>query len=54
MSAMSTSSSPLDLPDHLFTAIDHVGIAVADLDAAIELYTSAIAASEFVSAARSR
>ncbi|WP_372728155.1 methylmalonyl-CoA epimerase [Nocardioides sp.] len=35
---MSTSSSPLDLPDHLFTAIDHVGIAVADLDAAIAFY----------------
>ena len=27
--------------DPLFTAIDHVGIAVPDLDAAIELYTSA-------------
>ncbi len=38
MCAMSTSSSPLDLPDHLFTAIDHVGIAVADLDAAIAFY----------------
>ena len=30
-----------DLPTHLFTAIDHVGIAVPDLDAAIEHYTSA-------------
>ena len=36
MSAMSTA--PLDLPDHLFTAIDHVGIAVPDLDEAIAFY----------------
>jgi methylmalonyl-CoA/ethylmalonyl-CoA epimerase len=28
-------SAPADLPTHLFTAIDHVGIAVPDLDAAI-------------------
>lgn len=28
----------LSIPEHLFTAIDHVGIAVADLDAAIEFY----------------
>ena len=28
----------LDLPDHLFTAIDHVGIAVRDLDEAIAFY----------------
>jgi methylmalonyl-CoA/ethylmalonyl-CoA epimerase len=27
-----------DLPDHLFTAIDHVGVAVPDLDAAIAFY----------------
>ncbi len=33
-------SMSLDLPEHLFTAIDHVGIAVPDLDAALELYTS--------------
>src|SRR5687767_820537 len=33
-------STPTDLaiPAHLFTAIDHVGIAVPDLDAAIELH----------------
>ncbi len=31
-------SAPLDLPGHLFTAIDHVGIAVADLDEAIAFY----------------
>jgi methylmalonyl-CoA/ethylmalonyl-CoA epimerase len=28
----------LDVPAHLFTAIDHVGIAVPDLDAAITFY----------------
>ena len=27
-----------DLPEHLFTAVDHVGIAVADLDDAIAFY----------------
>jgi methylmalonyl-CoA/ethylmalonyl-CoA epimerase len=27
-----------DIPDHLFIAIDHVGIAVADLDAAAAFY----------------
>ena len=27
-----------ELPEHLFTAIDHVGIAVADLDAAMAFY----------------
>ncbi len=33
-------SAPLDLPEHLFTAIDHVGIAVPDLDVAMELYAT--------------
>jgi methylmalonyl-CoA/ethylmalonyl-CoA epimerase len=28
----------LPIPDHLFTAIDHVGVAVADLDEAIAFY----------------
>jgi len=28
----------LDLPEHLFTAIDHVGIAVPDLDEAMAFY----------------
>ena len=28
----------LDIPAHLFTAVDHVGIAVPDLDAATALY----------------
>ena len=33
-------STPLDLPDHLFVAIDHVGVAVPDLDAAIADYSA--------------
>jgi methylmalonyl-CoA/ethylmalonyl-CoA epimerase len=36
MAAMSTP--PLAVPEHLFTAIDHVGIAVPDLDEAIAFY----------------
>ena len=36
---MSAMSTPL-VPDHLFTAIDHVGIAVPDLDEAIGFYES--------------
>jgi methylmalonyl-CoA/ethylmalonyl-CoA epimerase len=32
-------SAPLDLPDHLFIAIDHVGVAVPDLDKAIAHYS---------------
>jgi methylmalonyl-CoA/ethylmalonyl-CoA epimerase len=33
------SAVPLgEIPEHLFTAIDHVGIAVPDLDAAIAFY----------------
>jgi methylmalonyl-CoA/ethylmalonyl-CoA epimerase len=31
----------LEIPEHLFTAIDHVGIAVADIDEAIAFYASA-------------
>ena len=30
--------APLDIPEHLFTAIDHVGVAVPDLDDAIAFY----------------
>jgi methylmalonyl-CoA/ethylmalonyl-CoA epimerase len=32
------TAGPLDIPEHLFTAIDHVGIAVPDLDDAITFY----------------
>lgn len=32
------SSPSAGLPDNLFTAIDHVGVAVPDLDAAIAMY----------------
>ncbi len=39
MTAASTSSAPLDIPAHLFTCIDHVGIAVPDLDIAIAMYS---------------
>ncbi len=31
-------TAPLEIPPHLFTAIDHVGIAVPDLDEAIARY----------------
>jgi methylmalonyl-CoA/ethylmalonyl-CoA epimerase len=41
MSGMTNSSAPLDLPEHLFICIDHVGVAVPDLDAAIALYRDA-------------
>jgi methylmalonyl-CoA/ethylmalonyl-CoA epimerase len=37
---MSTSPG-LDLPEHLFVCIDHAGVAVPDLDTAIEFYTKA-------------
>ncbi len=32
------SSAPLDIPAHIFAGIDHVGIAVPDLDAATAMY----------------
>ena len=34
-------TAPLDIPAHLFTCIDHVGVAVPDLDEAIALYRDA-------------
>jgi methylmalonyl-CoA/ethylmalonyl-CoA epimerase len=42
MTRMSTSTSDVlaDLPENLFVCIDHVGVAVPDLDAAIEMYRS--------------
>ena len=33
-----STHTPLDIPGHLFTCIDHVGIAVPDLDAATAMY----------------
>ena len=41
MTDLGTTSAALDLPEHLFLCIDHAGVAVPDLDAAIELYTKA-------------
>jgi methylmalonyl-CoA/ethylmalonyl-CoA epimerase len=35
---MTPMTAPVDLPTHLFVAIDHVGIAVPDLDAALAFY----------------
>ncbi len=35
---MAPMSAPLSIPRHLFTAIDHVGMAVVDLDEAIAFY----------------
>ncbi|MGO4255266.1 methylmalonyl-CoA epimerase [Marmoricola sp. RAF53] len=34
-------TSALDIPEHLFVCIDHVGVAVPDLDEAISFYESA-------------
>ena len=41
MAAM-TPVLPAGIPAELFIAIDHVGVAVADLDAAIEFYTETL------------
>jgi len=41
MSTSAASPGPLDIPAHLFLCIDHAGVAVPDLDAAIELYSTA-------------
>lgn len=35
---MSAMTTPVSVPEHLFIAIDHVGIAVPDLDEAIAFY----------------
>lgn len=35
----SPTSAPLGIPEHLFLCIDHVGVAVPDLEAAKRLYT---------------
>src|SRR3712207_1182013 len=41
MPGMTSDTPALEIPEHLFTAIDHVGIAVPDLDEAIALYEKA-------------
>ena len=41
MSGMTVSAPGLEPVQHLFTAIDHVGIAVADLDVAMAFYRDA-------------
>lgn len=33
-------NSPLDIPEHLFICIDHVGVAVPDLDEAMAFYAN--------------
>src|SRR3978361_1793142 len=40
MPSMTSDTSPTGLSGGLFTAIDHVGVAVAGLDDAIEFYSS--------------
>lgn len=35
---MTSTETSAEIPSHLFTQIDHVGLAVADLDAAIDFY----------------
>jgi methylmalonyl-CoA/ethylmalonyl-CoA epimerase len=40
MPSMTSDTSPSGLTGDLFTAIDHVGVAVRDLDEAIEFYSS--------------
>jgi methylmalonyl-CoA/ethylmalonyl-CoA epimerase len=41
MTGMTALDLPADLPDDLFVCIDHVGVAVPDLDAAIAMYRDA-------------
>ena len=35
---MTCMTQPVSIPEHLFVAIDHVGVAVPDLDEAIAFY----------------
>ena len=37
---MTSMTEPLSIPEHLFVAIDHVGVAVPDLDEAIAFYST--------------
>jgi methylmalonyl-CoA/ethylmalonyl-CoA epimerase len=41
MVAMTNAAHDTGLPQHLFTAVDHVGVAVPDLDEAISFYRDA-------------
>ncbi len=41
MCGMTNAANPTGLPRHLFTCIDHVGVAVRDLDEAIAFYRDA-------------
>lgn len=41
MSDMTNAAHDTGLPQHLFTAVDHVGVAVPDLDKAIAFYRDA-------------
>ena len=41
MCDMTNAANPTGLPRHLFTCIDHVGVAVRDLDEAIAFYRDA-------------
>ncbi|NUR08933.1 MAG: methylmalonyl-CoA epimerase [Nocardioidaceae bacterium] len=36
-----SATSPVDVPEHLFVCIDHVGVAVPDLDEAVAFYADA-------------
>lgn len=38
---MACMTAPLEIPEHLFLCIDHVGVAVPDLDEAIAFYRDA-------------
>jgi len=41
MADMTNQATGIDLPEHLFLCIDHVGVAVPDLDEAITFYREA-------------
>ncbi|MGH3333340.1 MAG: methylmalonyl-CoA epimerase [Nocardioidaceae bacterium] len=38
---MTAPNAPIDIPEHLFVCIDHVGVAVRDLDEAVAFYRDA-------------
>ncbi len=41
MCGMTAPNAPIDIPEHLFVCIDHVGVAVPDLDEAVAFYRDA-------------